>query len=192
MIQTPSPERLQRAEHKCEFCGEPSGLILLDVSDAPAHLLSTVVTCGMCADQISTVGELDVKHWFCLNEAIWSEVPAVQVMAYRLLIRMGHESWAADLLDSLYLDEAILSWAKANLTHDAAHTQRTLDCNGTPLADGDSITLIKGLDVKGANFTAKRGTLVKSIRLGDDPELIEGRVNGVAVFLKTCFIKKSS
>jgi protein PhnA len=59
------------------------------------------------------------------------------------------------------------------------------------LVDGDAVTLIKDLDVKGANFTAKRGTLVKGIRLTDDPALVEGRVNGIAIYLKTAFLKKA-
>ncbi len=50
---------------------------------------------------------------------------------------------------------------------------------------------IKDLDVKGAGFTAKRGTLVKDIRLADDPELIEGRVNKTVIYLRTEFLKKA-
>ena len=49
----------------------------------------------------------------------------------------------------------------------------TKDSNGTTLADGDSVTLIKDLKVKGTSETIKRGTLVKNIRLTDDPGLIE-------------------
>jgi protein PhnA len=47
------------------------------------------------------------------------------------------------------------------------------------------------LNVKGGGFTAKRGTLVKNIRTGADPTHVEGRVNKVAIFLKTCFLKKA-
>ena len=67
----------------------------------------------------------------------------------------------------------------------------TLDSHGTPLASGDSVTLIKDLDVKGAGFVAKRGTLVKNIRLTGDPAHVEGKVNGVAIVLKTQFLKKA-
>jgi protein PhnA len=69
---------------------------------------------------------------------------------------------------------------------------QVVDSNGAVLMDGDSVTLIKDLDVKGANFTAKRGTLVKSIRVGDDPTHVEGRVNKMSIMLKTCFLKKVS
>jgi len=66
------------------------------------------------------------------------------------------------------------------------------DSNGTHLADGDSVTLIKDLKVKGANVTLKRGTLVKNIRLTDDEALIEcntGKVKGLV--LRTEFLKKA-
>ncbi len=66
------------------------------------------------------------------------------------------------------------------------------DCNGNILAEGDSVTLIKDLKVKGANVTLKRGTVVKGIHLTDDPEEIEGKVEKVkGLVLKTCFVKKA-
>ena len=63
------------------------------------------------------------------------------------------------------------------------------DSNGTILNNGDSVTLIKDLKVKGTSVTLKRGTLVKNIRLTDDVEEIEcnaDRVRGLV--LKTCFL----
>ncbi len=65
------------------------------------------------------------------------------------------------------------------------------DSNGNLLAEGDSVTVIKDLKVKGSSLTLKRGTLVKKIRLTDDEEAIEGRVDGTVVVLKTCFLKKA-
>ena len=76
-------------------------------------------------------------------------------------------------------------------TANCAAAPRTVDSNGAPLADGDSVTLIKDLDVKGTSFVAKRGTLVKGVRLTDNPEHVEGRVNKVSIVLKTCFLKKA-
>ena len=65
------------------------------------------------------------------------------------------------------------------------------DSNGTVLNDGDSVTIIKDLNVKGANVTLKRGTMMKNIRLTNDPEEIEGNVEKVrGLVLKTCFVKK--
>jgi len=66
------------------------------------------------------------------------------------------------------------------------------DCNGTLLAEGDSVTVIKDLKVKGTSVTLKRGTLVKNIHLTDDPEEIECRVEKVkGLVLKTSFLKKA-
>jgi len=66
------------------------------------------------------------------------------------------------------------------------------DSNGTPLANGDSVTLIKDLKVKGTSVTLKRGTLVKGIRLTDDEDLIECNVDKVkGLVLRTEFLKKA-
>ena len=65
------------------------------------------------------------------------------------------------------------------------------DSNGATLSAGDTVTLIKDLVVKGANFTAKRGTTVKNISLSDNPEHIEGKVNGTRIVLLTQFLKKA-
>ncbi|MFT5458090.1 MAG: protein PhnA, partial [Myxococcota bacterium] len=88
--------------------------------------------------------------------------------------------------DQLYLDDDTAAWAQAETVGVAV-----VDSNGTVLADGDSVTLIKDLPVKGANFTAKRGTLVRGIRLGDDPSHVLGRVNKTSIYLKTEFLKKA-
>lgn len=68
----------------------------------------------------------------------------------------------------------------------------TRDSNGTIFADGDSVTLIKDLRVKGTSVTLKRGTLVKAIRLTGDPDEIECRVEKVkGLVLRTEFVKKA-
>ncbi len=67
----------------------------------------------------------------------------------------------------------------------------TRDSNGTVLAEGDSITIIKDLKVKGASATLKRGTVFKNIRLTDDPREIECRSAQIkGLVLKTEFVKK--
>lgn len=66
------------------------------------------------------------------------------------------------------------------------------DANGNRLSDGDSVTLIKDLPVKGANVTLKRGTMIKNIRLTDNEEEIECNAEKVkGLVLKTCFLKKA-
>lgn len=64
------------------------------------------------------------------------------------------------------------------------------DSNGNILAEGDSVTIIKDLKVKGSSTVLKRGKVVKNIRLTDNPEEIEGRVDRVTMVLKTMFLKK--
>jgi protein PhnA len=64
------------------------------------------------------------------------------------------------------------------------------DGNGNLLQEGDSVTLIKDLKVRGSSQTIKRGTVVKNIRLTDDPAEIEGRVERTVMVLKTEFLKK--
>jgi len=66
------------------------------------------------------------------------------------------------------------------------------DCNGAPLSEGDSVTLVKDLKVKGTSVTLKRGTLVKNIRLTGSGDEVEARVEKVkGLVLKTCFLKKA-
>ena len=65
------------------------------------------------------------------------------------------------------------------------------DSNGALLAEGDSVTLIKDLKVKGSSLTLKRGTLVKNIRLTNSASEVEGRAGGSTMVLKTEFLKKA-
>ena len=137
---------------------------------------------------------MDPNHWRCLNDSMWSEVPAVQVMSWRMLKRLHSESWARDLSDMLYLDETMLAWAEA-ISDDADEEAavKHVDSNGSTLEAGDTVTLIKDLVVKGGGFTAKRGTAVRGITLVvDNAEHIEGRVNGQKIVILTQFVKKSS
>ena len=64
------------------------------------------------------------------------------------------------------------------------------DSNGTELVDGDAVTVIKALKVKGSSMVIKRGTKVKSIRLTDVPEEVDCKIDGSSIVLKTCFLKK--
>ncbi len=92
----------------------------------------------------------------------------------------------------LYLDEAVQAWADTQEEKADAETKEpTRDSNGAVLEAGDTVTIIKDLEVKGAGFTAKRGTAVRNIALTNNPEQIEGRVNGTRIVLLTKFLKKS-
>jgi len=187
---------LRRAKSRCELCGNNEDLSVLEVPpsadpDNPDH---HILVCPTCREQIEDQAKMDPNHWRCLNDSMWSQVPAVQVMAWRMLTRLSEEGWPLELLDILYLDDETLAWAKATGEHPAeASTVRHLDANGVELEAGDTVTLTKDLNVKGAGFTAKRGTPVRNINLvPDDPDHIEGRVNDQQIVLLAKFVKKSS
>lgn len=185
----------QRAGSKCELCGASEELRGYAVPPRAATVDTSVLVCGACAAQLAGDAPLDETHWFCLKEAVWSEVPAVQVVSLRLLARLEPAGWASELRSQVWVPDEVQAWVdEVPATPGEAESEsetKTVDSNGTPLATGDSVTLIKDLDVKGAGFTAKRGTLVKNIRLTDDPGHVEGKVNGVAIVLKTQFLKKA-
>ena len=150
--------------------------------------------CAQCRDQLSETSAIDVNHWRCLNDSMWNPAAAVQVLAWRQLAALSQqgETWAQELLDMMYMEEDTKAWAEALQTDtDDDDREPTLDSNGAILQAGDTVVLIKDLDVKGAGFTAKRGTAVRNISLTNNPEYIEGRVNGVRIVLLTQYLKKS-
>jgi protein PhnA len=176
----------------CELCQSTETLSQYQVPPKPSKE-NELTLCSTCLSQIQDPASIDVNHWRCLNESMWSEREPVQVMSYRMLATLKAESWARDLLEQMYLDDSLKEYALSGVPseEDANSDAPTLDSNGTPLAEGDSITLIKDLDVKGAGFTAKRGTLVKNIKLTNNPKHIEGRVNGIQIVLVAAYLKKS-
>lgn len=184
-----------RSESKCELCSSTENLAVYEVPPTQnGRADEAVYICQTCSEQIESPDKVDMHHWRCLNDSMWSQVPAVQVMAWRMLTRLNAEGWAQDLLDMLYLDDETLTWAQA--TGEGANDEdvvKHIDSNGVVLETGDTVTLIKDLDVKGGGFTAKRGTAVRGISLvADNPEHIEGRVNGQQIVILTKFVKKSN
>lgn len=73
---------------------------------------------------------------------------------------------------------------------EAAQNDVAKDSNGAELQDGDAVTVIKDLKVKGSSMVIKRGTKVKSIRLTDNPDEVDCKIDGSSIVLKTCFLKK--
>ena len=190
------PILAQRSSGACELCGGREAPQVHALPHSPQLDASTCVwLCSACTER-AAAEHLDDKDWFGLKEAAWSEHAAVQVLTLRLLRRLD-AAWASDLAEQIYMDETTLAWADAASAADGEGegegeaSVRTLDSNGAELAEGDTVTLIKDLDVKGTSFVAKRGTTVKNIHLIGDPANIEGRVNKVQLVLKTCFLKKA-
>lgn len=170
-----------------------SNCVLCAAKEATAQAVAprdeTVEVCEICAAGVAGAVE-DTPHWLCLNEAIWSTEPAVQVLAYRLLHKLESAVWARDLLEIAYLEPDVLAWAEAGMSEEPEVVHR--DSNGAILAVGDTVVLIKDLPVKGAGFTAKRGTAVRGISLvAENAGHIEGRVEGQRIVILTEFVKKS-
>lgn len=181
----------ERSGSKCELCSAPIDLQAYVVPPKSGQDVSeNAYLCTICVEQIDNPEKIDPNHWHCLNESMWSEVPAVQVLAWRMLRQLNNESWAQNLIDMLFLDEETEAWAKSGMSEGEAI--KHVDSNGAQLSAGDSVVLIKDLNVKGANFTAKRGTAVRNITLDpDNATYIEGKVNGQQIVILTQYVKKS-
>ena len=179
-------ELIARSGEKCELCGGSEELRVLEVAPSDGSAEQSIYVCAKCASGINNPDQMDETHFNCLNDSMWSEVPAVQVMAYRLLNALGRQ----DLIDMMYMEEDVKAWAEAGLPDENALVYK--DANGVTLQAGDTVVITKDLDVKGTTFIAKRGTAVRNIALvHGNSELIEGRVNGVKIQILTKFLKKS-
>lgn len=179
----------QRSNNACELCQSTDNLSSYLLPESPDTTANCqVYICSVCATNIDAGSNCDTQHFRCLSNSMWSTTPAVQVLSYRLLQNCSGETWAQDAIDMLYLDDELLQWAQAGV---AAQREATLDVNGVALKAGDAVTIIKDLDVKGANFTAKRGTAVRNIGLSENPLHIEGRVNGQRIVIIAAYTKKN-
>ncbi|MYM62542.1 alkylphosphonate utilization protein [Pseudomaricurvus sp. HS19] len=182
-----------RANNQCELCGAGGPLAAFAVEPSDGSVDQAVAVCDSCLSELGAEVISNPNYWRCLNDSMWSQVPAVQVVAWRMLGKLARqgEAWAQDLQDMLYLDDDNRQWAEA-LEREAANApEPTRDSNGAILEAGDTVTIIKDLDVKGTSMTAKRGTAVRGISLTSNPEHIEGRVNGQRIVILSCYVKKS-
>lgn len=183
-----SKELDARSGSKCELCGSTEDLNGFVVEPSK----ESIAACSVCVDQIENPDNVVVNHWRCLNDSMWSEVAAVQVVAWRMLTRLKAEGWPQDLLDMLYLDEDNLEWAKA--TGEGEEEEEAVvhrDVNGVILQAGDSVVLIKDLKVKGSSMVAKQGTAVRRISLDRENEkFIEGKVGPTQIVIITDYVKK--
>jgi len=184
----------KRSGNVCELSGTTEDLIVYEVPPAQnTGADGSILISTKCFNQIEKKEELDGSFWenFLLS-SMWSEVPAVQVVSWRMLNRFRNESWASDALDMMYLEDNNLEWAKATGDHTGDGTiEFHKDSNGNILQNGDSVTLIKDLDVKGSTLNAKIGTAVRNIRLvHDNHEQIEGKIDGQLIVILTKYVKK--
>mgnify|MGYP003532097753 FL=1 len=183
----------KRSGSKCELCGATENLKVYEVLPTKkGGLDESIMACSTCIDQIENPDNVDLNHWRCLNDSMWSEHSAVQVVAWRMLSRMRSAVWPQELLDQMYLDEETLAWAQATGEGEEDETKVIhRDSNGVILEVGDSVVLIKDLKVKGSSMVAKQGTAVRNIRLDhENAEYIEGTVDGQTIVIITQYVKK--
>jgi protein PhnA len=174
----------------CEISGSDENLVVYLVAPkTEATPENCILITKTLRDQIENPDTTNPNDWRGLSDSMWNENLPVQIVSWRMLARLKN----MDLLEMMYLDEEALEWAKAT-GEDQDDEGKIVhkDSNGNILFDGDSVVLIKDLDVKGANFTAKRGAPVHNIKLVfDNAEQIEGRVEGQHIVILTQYVKKT-
>lgn len=184
----------ERSKNTCELCTATNNLTQYTIPPSlNENVANDILVCKTCLDQIEENADMDPNHWRCLNDSMWSEHVAVQIMAWRMLQRLRGEGWPKDLLDMMYLDDEALALARATGEHeDEANKIIHRDVNGVILDNGDSVVLIKDLKVKGSSMVAKQGTAVRNIRLDhENAEYIEGKVDGQQIVIITKYVKKT-
>ncbi|PQJ32506.1 PhnA protein [Nonlabens arenilitoris] len=187
-----------RSGNSCELCSatdtleQKVELAVYEVPESPKNVKEiAILACKTCREQLEDSSKVDVNHWRALNDSMWSTVPAVQVVVYRMLDQLKAEGWPQDLLDMMYMEEETKAWAEDGIQRGPQIIHR--DVNGNILKRGDSVVIIKDLDVKGSSLVAKRGTAVRNISLvHDNADQIEGRVGPTQVVLLTQYVKKTS
>lgn len=186
-------EMLKQRSRCCELCLDTNGLQVYDLPmQEYSNLDNAILVCSKCAAQLNKQEPLDEPRWHCLNTAMWSEQEPVKITAWRMLNRLRNYSWAAEALDMIYLTNESLVFAKKTGDHENdGAAELHLDCNGNQLFAGDSVVLVKSLDVKGSSVNARLGTVIKNIKLvADNKEQIEGRIEGQMIVVLTKYIRK--
>ncbi len=105
----------RRAKSKCELCEEGGkALSVAEVPPAPKvpDIDCCVMICEDCSAAVSDPKRFRAgENWRVLTKTVWSDIPAVQVLAVRLMKRQSDsQSWAGEALDGLFLDEAVEKW----------------------------------------------------------------------------------
>lgn len=185
---------IERSGKSCELSNATEDLKVYQVSYNGENAdQRSILISEKCIAQIEKTQEADSEFWEpILPISMWSEIPAIKVISWRMLQRFRNESWAAEALDLIYMEDEVLQWAKESGDHlSEARSALHKDSNGNILQNGDTVSLIKDLDVKGSSLKAKMGTAVRNIRLvHDNPEQIEGKIEGQMIVILTKFVKK--
>lgn len=176
----------QRNQDLCELCNSENAIHEYTVSPKNDDSIENQV--ALCDTCLSSLDNKDASfHWRCLEGSIWSPEASVQALSYRILQNYKEEDWANNLISSVDLDENTIQWAMSAFEVADVHK----DAFGNILENGDNIVLTQALNVKGTNFTASKGTVVKKIKLvHDNAEQIEGKINEQMIVILTKFTKK--
>ena len=177
----------ERCQGTCELCATETATIAYAVGPKNNDAIANEV--ALCTTCMNTIDRKDAgQHWQCLGGSIWNTEPAVQALSYRILYSYKDLEWANDIINSVELDESVINWALSIYEKEAVHK----DSNGNILSHGDTVVLTQALNVKGTNFSAPKGTIVKKIRLvADDVEQIEGKINEQMIVIITKYVRKS-
>jgi len=183
----------KRSGNHCEICAAKENLSIYEVKPvSTGGFDGSVLACDTCIKQIEGDEELNANHWRCLNDAMWSEFTPVKVVVWRMLHRLKDEGWPTELLGTMYMEDAELTYAKETGDH-LAENEKIIhkDANGAVLQAGDSVVLIKDLKVKGSSMIAKQGTAVRRISLDHENAMyIEGKVGPTQIVIVTDYVKK--
>ena len=179
-----------RSGSVCEISGSDENLVVYIVEPKTEAIPENcILITKQLKDQIENKDLMNATDWRGLSDSMWNENLPVQIVSWRMHARLKNN----DMLEMMYLDEDALEWAKAT-GEDEDEEGKIIhkDSNGNILLDGDSVVLIKDLDVKGATFTAKRGAAVHNIKLvWDNANQIEGRVENQHIVILTQYVKKT-
>jgi protein PhnA len=179
-----------RSGSVCEISGSDENLVVYIVEPKTEAIPENcILITKQLRDQIENKDLMNATDWRGLSDSMWNENLPVQIVSWRMHARLKNN----DMLEMMYLDEDALEWAKAT-GEDEDEEGKIIhkDSNGNILLDGDSVVLIKDLDVKGATFTAKRGAAVHNIKLvWDNANQIEGRVENQHIVILTQYVKKT-
>ncbi len=171
----------------CELCNSETATHEYTVSPKNDESIENqVAVCNTCLEAIDS--KEASFHLRCLEGSIWSPEPSVQALSYRILQNYKEEDWANNLISSVDLDENVIQWAMSAFEVADVHK----DAFGNVLENGDTVVLTQALNVKGTNFTASKGTVVKKIKLvHDNPEQIEGKINEQMIVILCKYVKKN-
>jgi protein PhnA len=182
-----SKELNERCQGNCEICSSAPAVNEYTVTPKKGTSVNdNVALCGNCNSALEKADYAALKA--SAEGSIWNPVAPIQALSYRIIQGASGEDEAVSAASSAGMDEEIIQWGASAFIQAPVHK----DAFGNVLENGDNVVLTQALDVKGTNFTASKGTVVKKIKLvSDNHEHIEGKINEQSIVILTKFVKKS-